>query len=243
MGKIYIGTSGYNYHHWKNVFYPVGTPQREWLLYYSQHFNSIEINATFYRDFEAKVFAKWYATTDNNFSFAIKGPRLITHLKRLVNVEDNLKNFINHALHLQKKLSCVLWQYPASFVNSANNFHKLKNFLLILPSDAKNVFEFRHESWFSGKVYDLLNKYNAGLVINNSLYFPQQEIITGNLVYIRFHGPQELYASEYRVKELENWANKILIWQKKYDIFCYFNNDMGGYAVKNALELKKLTEG
>ncbi|OGG17878.1 hypothetical protein A3D05_03395 [Candidatus Gottesmanbacteria bacterium RIFCSPHIGHO2_02_FULL_40_24] len=242
MGKIWIGTSGYNYRYWKNIFYPNGTPVNKWLNYYSGHFNSVEINATFYGNFAKKVFETWRATTDDDFHFSVKGPGLITHRKKLNNIEAVLKKFTECAWGLEEKLAVILWQFPANFHCTAKTREKLKNFTGKLSGKIKHAFEFRHKSWFNEKIFRLMDKSGAGFVINDSSHFPSAETITGKFVYIRFHGPAGLYSSGYNSKDLKKWAEKIKKYLKDYDVFAYFNNDAEGLAVKNAKTLKILTE-
>lgn len=244
MRNLFVGTSGYNYKHWKNIFYPKDLPQKEWLSFYANYFNTVEINATFYRKFEKRVFEKWHKTTPSNFFFTIKGSRFITHVKRLNNVSDAISLFFEGAFSIKEKLAVVLWQFPASFHNTEENFKRLKEFVLILrfaqdEIRTRQAFEFRHSSWFTDEIYNLLNKNGAGFVINDSNYFPSKEVVTGDFVYIRFHGPASLYSSSYSDNQLKVWAKKIdRLADKKYDVYCYFNNDAFGHAVKNALALK-----
>lgn len=238
--KLFIGTSGYSYKDWRDVFYPRKLAQKEWLKFYSQNFNSVEINATFYRGFDKKVFEKWANETGSQFKFSIKGPRIITHYKKLKNIDKELKFFLESLKGLKNKLGIVLWQFPGNFNLNKQSEEKLKIFLKNLPKTQKHVFEFRNESWFDESIYSLLNKGKAGFVINHSKSFPFQEITTGNVAYIRFHGPGSLYSSRYSSGQLSLWAKKISKYLQKTETYCYFNNDFGGYAVKNAQELKNM---
>lgn len=240
MGKVYIGTSGYNYKHWKEIFYPLGVPQREWLTYFAQQFDTIEINATFYRHFSRLVFEKWRISTPEGFVFSIKGPRLITHVRRLHNVEDELKRFFESVTGLEKKLAVILWQFPYSFYNTELNKKRLDEFIRLLPSDTAYALEMRHNSWFKDEFFDYLNKNRISFVANDTTAFPTIQKVTGPVAYIRFHGPGRLYASGYGEKQLRFWAEKIGEYRKNRVVYCYFNNDAEGYALKNALDLRKL---
>lgn len=256
MGRIYIGTSGYNYDHWKGVFYPEGLPEKDWLSFYAKHFDTVEINAIFYGNFKRSVFEKWGREVSKNFSFCLKGPHFITHVKRLKDVNDSLKMFLGNAYGLGSKLKIILWQFPKSFKFNDENLERLEKFLHILAFQSrfgkldpnpvwlkiKHGFEFRDDSWFKKEVFDLLNKNNVGFVINDSSFFPKKEISTGGFTYIRFHGPSGLYSSNYSRRELMTWAQKIKRFQKLGEVYCYFNNDVGGFAVKNAWELKELLQ-
>lgn len=241
MGHIFIGTSGFNYNHWKETFYPKGLGPRKWLALYAERYDTVEINATFYRYFAQSVFARWRDQTPDSFRFTLKGPRVITHVKRLHEVDDDLKRFLESIQDLRAKLSFLLWQFPPTFkYDTDDSYNKLTQFILSLPQNIKHVFEFRHKSWFNDDVYTLLNRHNIGFVINDSSRWAAAEVITGDTAYIRFHGPAQLYASPYDTSALSIWANKIGIWLKQYDVYAYFNNDFGGHAIHNSVELTDL---
>ncbi len=237
MGNWYIGTSGYNYKHWRDVFYPKGVAETKWLTYYAQRYNTVEINATFYRYFARTVFERWRDITPNDFRFTLKGPRVITHVKRLHETEEELTRFLDSIQDLRAKLSLLLWQFPPSFKYDTYDYkEKLTEFMARLPQDIKHVFEFRHKSWFNDEFYALLNQHGIGFVINDSSRWAAAEVITGDVVYIRFHGPTRLYASSYDQAALTAWAEKIKQWLTHYDVYIYFNNDIGGYAIENSVE-------
>ncbi len=240
MGNLFIGTSGYNYPDWVGVFYPQDLSKKEWLSFYSQHFNTLEINATFYHSFKRRVFENWYKQTPPSFFFSIKGSRFITHIKRIKDVQDEVRIFFENAYGLKEKLSVVLWQFPASFQLTGQNKERLNNFLYILPKNISHAFEFRHISWFNDVIYQLLDENKAGFVINETKAFPIAEKATGGFVYIRFHGPESLYSSSYSDRDLKLWSVKIRRYLKNYDVYCYFNNDVSGFAVKNAKSLINL---
>ena len=240
MSYWFIGTSGFNYKHWKELFYPKGVTQKKWLAYYAQRYNTVEINATFYRYFARTVFARWRDETPNSFRFTLKGPREITHYKRLLNIDDELSRFLDSIQDLQSKLSILLWQFPYSFKHDAQTEATLNAFLQRLPQDIKQVIEFRNKSWFNESVYAALNEHKTGFVINDLSRFPATEQVTGNVVYVRFHGPAQLYASPYSTKALTEWAKKIQDWLTQYDVYAYFNNDFGSHAIHNSVELINL---
>ena len=222
MKKLYIGTSGYNYKEWKKRFYPEKLPQTQWLSYYSEHFSTVELNATFYGSFSLKTYEKWRDMVPEDFHFTIKGSRFITHIRRIKDVGDSVGRLFESAAGLEEKLKIVLWQFPRSFSLIKDKDMKIQRFerflfLLSQPSltrtkDIKQVFEFRHDSWFVDEVFALLDTYKAGFVINDSPAFPSVEKVTGGVVYIRFHGPGKLYATSYNDEQLKVWAGKI----KKY---------------------------
>lgn len=250
---IKIGTSGYSYNHWIEIFYPKDLPQTKWLSFYTKNFDSVELNVTFYHLPDKKVFENWYKNTPKDFTFAVKGSRFITHVKKLNDIEKPLKLFLSKTKFLKEKLGVTLWQFPANLHLATSDkrqgikIERLKKFLKLLKtqtqnSDLRHAFEFRNKTWFCQEIYDLLKKYNCALVISDSLHFPYKEEITADFIYIRFHGGKALYSSEYKEEDLKNWALKIKKWGKqKKDVYCYFNNDAYGYATKNAKTLNKLT--
>ena len=240
MNRIWVGTSGYNYRDWRGDFYPKDTPVKDWLSYYSTKFKTVEINATFYGSFKEATYAKWADQVPPDFIFTIKGPRFITHIQRIKNPESSIKRFFAAAKGLGDKLGVVLWQFAPNFHNNGENFARLGDFLIKLPKETPQVFEFRHESWFDGKIYDLLDRAQAGIVISQNSYFPSEEVVVGGICYIRFHGPTSLYSSPYSTKQLKDWAIKIRKWAKNNEVYCYFNNDAGGYAFRNATELSTI---
>jgi uncharacterized protein YecE (DUF72 family) len=240
MGTVFIGTSGYVYRDWKGIFYPEKLAQRQWLHYYSEHFKTVEINATFYGSFKPETYRKWGEQVGEDFSFTIKGTRYVTHVNRLKYPEELLTRFFEQASGLGDCLSCILWQFPGSFHFTEETIARLETFLKLLPQHYRQAIEFRHASWFTETVFTLLDRYRAGFVINDSPAFPAREKITGDFVYIRFHGPGQLYASKYTEAAMVEWARKIGEYRKNYDVYCYFNNDYYGYAIENAKRLRFL---
>ncbi len=268
MARVFIGTSGWIYSHWEGIFYPENLPAENKLRYYSRHFKTVEINYSFYRLPKSSIYQKWYSETPDDFVFAVKASRFITHIKRLkevnphtkrgqgakfdevsprygVGVKDAWKKFLENALNLKEKLGPILFQFPPSFQATEENIGRLENFLkfICLKWDFKYLrlaFEFRHRSWCDEKIYNLLKKYKVAWVIADSPFYPKSEIVTADFVYIRLHGSKILFASKYTKKELSSLAQKIKKWLKlDLDVYCYFNNDAQGYAVENAKELLK----
>jgi uncharacterized protein YecE (DUF72 family) len=237
MKTLYTGTSGYSYQHWKGLFYPEGLGQAKLLSYYAQHYNTVEINATFYRTFGRHVFERWSASTPENFTFAIKGPKSITRDKRLQDVNEELAIFFEGAAGLGDKLAVILWQMPPSFKLDPETLEVLAKFLAKLPSDYRHAFEFRHVSWDHPSALELLQRYTIGWVIaDSSRYFGSQQI-PADFSYIRYHGPTKLYASEYSEEDLDAWTETIHSILTTKDVFCFFNNDFGGYALRDCKRL------
>lgn len=237
MPKVWIGTSGWSYEHWKNgVFYPEDWKEHQ-LKYYQKFFDTVELNASFYHLPKKKTFENWRELVPENFIFAVKGSRYITHIKKLKEVEEPLNRLLDRARGLEDKLGPILFQFPPSW---EIKLERLKKFLKLLPEDQRFTFEFRHPSWFCPEVYQLLSQYNAALALADTPNYPLVEEITTDFVYIRLHGHQQLYGSEYSQKELEKWAQKVNNWGR--ETFVYFDNDAQGYAPKNAQELKEIIE-
>lgn len=242
-GKLFIGTSGWVYSHWKNVFYPANLAQKDKLKYFSRHFQTVEINYSFYHLPDTNTFQKWRKETPTDFIFAVKISRYITHIKRLKKVKDACKTFLENASELKEKLGPILFQFPQNFKADNENIERLKFFLSYfhtLNSKCRYALEFRHQSWFTDEIYKILKKHNAAFVIADSPDYPKTEIITANFVYIRMHGSKILFSSNYTEQELKDISQKIKKWQsKKLDVYIYFNNDAEGYAIKNAKTLIK----
>jgi len=230
--QYHIGTSGWHYEHWRGIFYPENLPKTEWLAFYIGHFNTAEINNSFYRLPSEEAFANWYNSTPANFTFAVKVSRFITHIKRLKNTEQAVETFLARAKILKEKLGPLLYQLPP---NMHRNDAVLESFLSRLPRGMKYVFEFRHESWLDDKVFELLKKYNAGLCVFDMPDLTCPLVATADFAYIRFHGSTGLYSSCYSDQELADWAKGIArLATNLSSVYIYFNNDFEAYAVQNA---------
>lgn len=242
--KIYIGTSGWQYYHWYQKFYPQGLKAKDFLNFYAKTFKTVEVNTSFYHFTREKTLKNWKQEAPKNFLFALKLHRLFTHFRRLkLNKEDKriLKETINSYKVLEEKLGPILIQLPPSL---KKDLKLLKNFLKTLLSFDKNLklaIEFRHQSWLNKDVYKILKENKTAFVISDSPRWPTDIIKTKDFVYLRFHGKPKLFASKYEKEELKDWAKKIKKLRPKI-LFSYFNNDFEGYAVENAIEFKKLFE-
>ena len=245
MAKIFIGTSGYIYKHWEDgVFYPPGWPKSKKLEYYTKHFDTVELNNTFYRLPGEKTFESWQKRVPKNFIFALKAWRFITHIKKLRDCQDLWKTFLERALILKEKLGPILFQ-TSPFLKA--NFQVLEDFCQMVkktsPKNLRFAFEFRNESWCQKKTYQILKKYNFAWTIVDSPSWPKVFQITSDFVYVRMHGSKILFGSKYTKKELKDLAEKIKNWQKQnLDVYCYFNNDAHGYAIENAKEIIKFCQ-
>lgn len=246
MAELRIGTSGWNYKHWKGIFYPDDVAQKRWLQFYSEQYNTAEVNYSFYRLPKKETYEKWRLTTPDDFLFTLKCSRLITHTKRLNVLGDLWENFLSNSLVLENKLGPILCQFPESFQADAS---RLQEFL----STARNAVEhdleirlaveFRHPSWFHKDIYRVLEKNNTALVIADSSEFPRHDVMTADFAYFRYHGPTRLFASSYSRSQMQEEAQKMRkCLRQNMDVFAYFNNDGFGFAIKNSLLLKDLLE-
>lgn len=239
---LYIGTSGFSYDDWIGEFYPDNLERKDWLRFYAKHFNTTELNVTFYRTPFDAMFKSWYSRTPENFLFSVKGSRFITHTKRLQNVDDSVDYFFSRANLLKEKLGVVLWQFPPGLKKDVKKF---LNFLKILKK-YKNIlhtFEFRNRFWAESDIIKMLKESGHTVCISDFHRFETDYIPGFEFYYIRRHGPKRagLYAGCYRRDELKKDAELIKKLKKK-DVFVYFNNDVAGHALKNAQELIELVK-
>ena len=225
---IRIGCSGWNYASWKEPFYD-GRPAREWLELYARHFDTVEINNTFYRLPKKQSVAVWERTAPADFCFAVKVSRYITHIKRLRDLGEPVRRF-RACIEPLKKLEPFLWQLPPNF---PRDDERLRAALESLPEGEKHAFEFRHESWFVGDVYDMLRAHGAALVLTG-----EREVFTAPWTYVRFHRGVRGRNGNYSDSELREWADRIRGWD--VDVYAYFNNDWEAFAPRNALQLLRL---
>lgn len=241
MGNIRIGISGWRYAPWRDVFYPPRLAQRRELEFASRAFNSIELNGSFYSLQTPQSYANWHRDTPKGFVFSVKGPRYITHVRRLDDVGAPLANFFaSGVFNLKEKLGPFLWQFPPSLPYSEARFEE---FLSLLPRDTdqalrlarrresrmhgrsrlavghemklRHAVEIRHESFATETFIALLRKYKAALVVADTAgKWPLMEDVTADFMYLRLHGDEELYASGYTESALDRWAKRMEIWSK-----------------------------
>ena len=223
------------------VFYPPGTRGSEMFEFFARHFNSVEINNSFYRLPSAQTFDAWRESAPEGFCFAVKASRFITHMKKLKDPQSSSAKFFLAAEHLREKLGPILFQLPPRW---KVNVERLAEFLAALPPEHKYVVEFRDESWFVKPVFELLRKYNVAHCIHDFADMKVPGEITADFTYIRFHGPTSAkYFGSYSDSELRAWAKRIEQWRGLLKAtYVYFNNDPGGEAVKNALTLKRFLD-
>ncbi|MGZ3787208.1 MAG: DUF72 domain-containing protein [Bacteriovorax sp.] len=236
--KIYIGTSGWSYQHWKGTVYPADIKDSDLLPFYVLQFKSVEINSSFYHLPSANTFRVWKNKVPKNFIFSVKASRYITHMKKLKTDNDGLKNFLKHARVLKENLGPILFQLPPHW---KLNLERLDLFLTSLPKSHRYTFEFRNHTWFDERVYQLLRKHKCALCIYDLENFISPMEVTANFVYVRLHGPQNKYGGSYSRPTLKKWAKRAQNWLADgLDVYIYFDNDEAGYAALNAEKLSQL---
>jgi uncharacterized protein YecE (DUF72 family) len=236
MKPVRIGCSGWNYPHWRERVYPRGVPQRRWLAHYATLFDTVEVNNTFYRLPRREAVAAWVQETPDDFLFAVKASRFLTHMKRLTDMGRGVERFYERIEPLVQspKLGPVLWQLPESF---RRNDERLAFALERLPP-GRHCFEFRHEGWFVPDVYALLREHGVALVIGDHPERPfQAHELTADWTFVRFHYGSRGRKGNYSERELETWKRRLAQWRRRVEVFAYFNNDWEGYAVRNGLWL------
>jgi uncharacterized protein YecE (DUF72 family) len=237
MPEIYhLGTSGWSYPGWKGKFYPAALPSSEWLSFYAEHFTTVEINMTFYRFPKPETLRGWIERTPAHFTFTLKANRQITHLKKLRQVKNEVRYFYILADSLRDKLACILFQLPPSITL---DLELLQEFLQTLSTAHKNVIEFRHESWYDDRVYELLRTHQVTFCTVSSAQVPKTSVETSAVAYFRFHGLTGGYRHDYSEDELREWAETIKN-VRAGECYAYFNNDYQAHAVGNCRKLGEL---
>jgi len=232
-----IGTSGWHYPHWRGVFYPEKLPTSKWLDHYARHFDTVEVNSTFYRLPPESGLDMWRESSPKGFTFAAKGSRFLTHMKKLKDPAPGIAKFFERVDRLGHKLGPIVFQLPPFW---EVNLERLEAFLDALPPRHKYAFELRNPTWHTEIVYRLLRRHNAAFCIFEIAGFQSGLEITANWTYIRLHGPGGAYEGSYPGATLRHWARNIRNWQRDLRaIYLYFDNDQSGYAVQNALFLKR----
>jgi uncharacterized protein YecE (DUF72 family) len=237
--EIRIGTSGYHYKHWQGPFYPAGTSAGKMLDFYAKHFDTVELNNSFYRLPTEVAFDDWRNSTPANFLFAVKASRFLTHIKKLKDPETALHNFLPRVEHLGAKLGPILFQLPPRW---QVNPERLESLLEVLPRVYRYVFEFRDPTWIKPEINKLLEKFRSAFCIYELAGYHSPLTVTTDFAYVRLHGPgREKYQGSYGEDRLRRWSRQIGNWAKKLKaVYVYFDNDQAGFAAQNALTLKQL---
>ncbi len=238
MKEVRVGCSGWMYDDWRGRLYPQGEPKRRWLELYASRFDTVEVNSTFYRLSRRDAVASWIAQTPAQFLFAVKASRYLTHVKRLVEINDGIARFYEplEPMLAAGRLGPVLWQLP-------ENFHRddgrLEGWLSQLPT-GRHTIEFRHPSWFVAEVMDALRAFGVALTFGDHPKRPfQTREATAPWRFVRFHYGARGRDGNYSATELDHWADRIAAWRRTEDVYAYFNNDWRGFAPANALTLRR----
>ncbi|MFL5809262.1 MAG: DUF72 domain-containing protein [Flavisolibacter sp.] len=239
---IHIGTSGWSYKHWRGIYYPEKLPSAKWLEFYIRDFKTTELNASFYRLPQPETTINWKKRVPKDFLFCVKMSRYLTHMKKLLEPEETLERFFDIFKPMKKIMGPVLIQLPPVL---KFNYDRADHLYALLKKKYKGyefVMEVRHNTWLEQDSLTLMTKYDIGLVISQSgKEFPYSEMITAKNIYVRFHGPKELYASSYSNVMLKSFAAKFKKWEKEgHVVWAFFNNDIYGHAVRDAKRLMAL---
>jgi uncharacterized protein YecE (DUF72 family) len=238
VSRIHVGCSGWVYKHWRGILYPEGLPQKRWFERYTEEFDTVEINASFYRLPLASTFDGWRDKAPDGFCYAVKVNRFITHLKKLAGVEEAVAEFSALARRLEHRLGPLLYQLPPSL---KLDLDRLERFLKIIPPDLTNVFEFRNKDWYVPEVYALLERYGASFCVHDMPGSKTERIAVGPIAYVRFHGGEGKYWGRYSDEGLLSWTDWIVDQVRGgRPAWCYFNNDIHGHAIHDAQTLKSM---
>jgi uncharacterized protein YecE (DUF72 family) len=230
--RVRVGTSGYQYNHWKGVLYSEGLPKKRWFARYCETFDTVELNTTFYHQPKDSTYEKWRDAAPGNFRYAVKYNRFGTHIKRLKDARDHVARFLSGAERLKTSLGPILVQLPPNF---KRNRDRLDEFLSAAPRRHRWAIEFRDPSWLVDEIFDLLRTRGAALVLHDHIK-DHHRVLTADWVYLRFHGGEN--NGSYSDRQLGQTAEHIESYLAKAgSIWVYFNNDLNGYAVYNAIDL------
>lgn len=233
---IHIGCSGWNYRHWRGAFYPEGLPARCWFEHYSKSFDTVEINASFYGVPAASTFDKWRNAAPPGFRYAVKANRFLTHVKKLREVAEETREFIERARGLGETLGPILYQLPPRWRLDRD---RLGAFADLLPRDLDHVFEFREPSWMSAQALAFLDSLGLGFCTHDMMGMEVPRAATGRLAYIRFHGTSGKYIGRYDAGAIGDWAQWIVSQARAgRPVWAYFNNDIHAHAIDDAAALR-----
>ncbi len=236
MKNWWIGCSGFYYKHWRNHFYPQSLPMKKWFEFYCQHFNTVELNVTFYRFPKLETLQGWYKRSPEHFRFTVKAPRMITHYKKFQNAERETQEFYDVVSKgLKDKLGSILFQLHPRFEYSGENLERI---LAAMDTSYTNVIEFRHTSWWREDVYKTLKEHSITFCGISYPKLPDDVVKTAPALYYRFHGVPDLYRSPYRTTTLKKITTTIQAFRGVNDVYIYFNNDIDVAAIHNAMELQ-----
>lgn len=239
-GSVRIGTTGWHYRHWLGTFYPPELSPDAMLAYYGKHFHTVEVNYTFYHLPDAAAVAAWRSAVEEDFTFAVKASRYLTHMKKLKDPQQPMTLLCERLAPLGHTLGPILFQLPPRW---HRNTERLAALLADLPPGRRYAFEFRDPSWFATEVYALLAEHGAALCWYDRFGERTALVRTADLIYLRMHGPAGAMERPYGDRELAAWASAIGDWSARgVDVYVYFNNDPFGHAPHDAMRLMAMLE-
>lgn len=235
---VRIGTSGWEYAHWRGDFYPAELPKRRWFEFYARHFDTVELNTSFYRLPRPEAFEGWRRRAPEGFTFAVKASRYLTHVKRLNEPTEPLERFWSRSRRLGDRFGPVLYQLPPRWLP---NHERLATFLAAIPPGHPQSVEFRDRRWYEPRVFAMLEEAGVALCLHDMSGSASPAERIGPFVYVRFHGSGAKYGGAYPEAILSGWAERIVAWSRSgHPVWAYFNNDIGGHAVRDAARLREL---
>jgi uncharacterized protein YecE (DUF72 family) len=237
-GRVRIGCSGWIYRHWRERFYPAKLAQHRWFAFYADTFETVELNTSFYHLPKPETFTKWRDQAPPGFSYAVKAPRFITHMKKLKDCAEPVGEFLRRARNLGGAIGPILYQLPPRW---ACNTERLEEFIGLLSPDLTHVFEFREKSWLTEAVLALLDSRNVSFCVHDMAGSTTERWAAGPIAYVRFHGGVGKYWGRYSDEGLLSWTDWIVGEARGgRDVWCYFNNDIHGHAIDDALTLRAM---
>jgi uncharacterized protein YecE (DUF72 family) len=237
-GTVRIGCSGWIYRHWRELFYPKGMAQHRWFAHYADTFSTVELNTSFYHLPKPETFAKWRDQAAPGFRYAVKAPRFITHMKKLKECAEPVEEFLRRARGLGGAIGPILYQLPPRW---GVDLERLGEFAALLPTDLLHVFEFREKSWLAEEVLAFLDERALSFCVHDMPGSVTPRWSSGPVAYVRFHGGEGKYWGRYSDEGLLSWTDWIVEQARAgRDVWCYFNNDIGGHAIHDALTLRAM---
>jgi uncharacterized protein YecE (DUF72 family) len=238
FAAVRVGCSGWIYPHWRGRFYPEKLAVKRWFAFYAEHFDTVEINNSFYRLPKPETFDAWAAQAPPGFRYAVKANRFLTQAKKLKDCEEPMARMMPAFRHLGQTLGPVLYQLPPRF---KVNLERLERFLELVPKDVANVFEFRDNSWHDDAVFALLERYGASFCAHDMPGSQSPDLAVGPVAYVRFHGGEGKYWGRYSDEALLRWTDWMIAEARRgREVWAYFNNDIDGHAIHDALTLKAM---
>jgi len=239
MATYFIGTSGWNYRHWRGVFYPGDIPVRLWFEYYARHFRTVEINNSFYREPSAETYDRWREQAPAGFVYAVKAHQYLTHFKQLIDPEESLERVIKGVERLREHAGPILYQLPPRLARTEEHAARLDAFLELLPGKFEHCIEFRHRSWWEDDAtFEQLRRRNVAFCCHDSGGKETPLLATADFAYLRFHGGAG-HSGNYGDEPLQGYAGRIeRVADGLGKVYIYFNNDVGGHAIRNAITLR-----